>query len=167
MMRRDVLVSAFFVVAFAVGLLAQQPAGTSGAHSPAHVMMTPAEASFSPAPDAFPPGAQLAVLDGDPTAATGSFTVRLKMPDGYLIPPHWHPTDEQVTVVDGALRVGMGERVSESAMKTLAVGGYAKMPTGVRHFAQAQGATVVQISGGAPFAINYVNPSDDPRNKKQ
>lgn len=167
-MRRDLAVSAIFVTAFALGSFAQQPTGTSGTRSAstAHVMIAPDEATFSPAPDALPPGAQLAVLDGDPMANSGTFTVRLKVPDGYLIPPHWHPTDEHVTVVEGALRMGMGEQFSESALKTLGVGGYAKMPTGVRHFAQAKGATVVQISGPAPFAITYVNPSDDPRNKK-
>jgi quercetin dioxygenase-like cupin family protein len=164
-MRRFLAVSALFVVAFVAGGIAQQPTGTSGMNASAHVMMTPAEASFSPAPDAFPPGAQLAVLDGDPTSS-GPFTVRLKMPDGYLIPPHWHPNDELVTVVEGTLQVGMGDQFTESALKPLSVGGFAKMPQGMHHYAQAKGPTVVQVHGPGPFAITYVNPSDDPRNKK-
>ena len=30
-------------------------------------------------------GEPLAVLEGDPTASSGDFTIRLKMPDGYKI----------------------------------------------------------------------------------
>lgn len=167
-MRRRVAVLAIFAVVFASGLFAQQPVGTSGTPSTTgHVMLTPSEATWGPAPDALPPGAQLAVLAGDPMASTGTFTVRLKVPDGYLIPPHWHPTDEDVTVVEGTLKMGMGDKISESAMKNLVAGSFAKMPKGERHYAQASGASVIQISGPAPFAITYVNAGDDPRNKKQ
>ncbi|MGE5358125.1 MAG: cupin domain-containing protein [Bacteroidales bacterium] len=166
MMRRGTSLSAIFVVVFATALFAQQPVATSGANPKDHLIITPEEASFGPAPDAFPPGAQLAVLDGDPMGKSGNYTVRLKVPDGYVIPPHYHPADELVTVVDGSFAVGMGEQFSDSALKTLGVGGFAKMPQGMRHFAKANGATVVQVSGPAPFAITYVNPSDDPRNKK-
>jgi quercetin dioxygenase-like cupin family protein len=165
MMRHGMRLSAIFVVAFTTALLAQQPVGTSGGSS--HLIITPEEATWSPAPDAFPAGAQLAVLDGNPMGTSGNYTVRLKVPDGYVIPPHWHPADELVTVVEGSFAVGMGEKFSEDALKTLGVGGFAKMPQGMRHFAKANGATVVQVSGPAPFAITYVNPSDDPRNKKQ
>lgn len=164
MMRRGMRLSAIFVVAFATGVFAQQPVGTTGGNS--HLIITPEEANWSPAPDAFPAGAELAVLDGNPMGTAGNYVVRLKMPDGYVIPPHWHPADELVTVIEGSFAVGMGEQFSESAMKTLGVGGFAKMPTGMRHFAKANGATIVQVTGPAPFKITYVNPSDDPRNKK-
>jgi quercetin dioxygenase-like cupin family protein len=164
MMRRGTSLSAIFVVAFATALLAQQPVGTSGAN--AHLMITPEEATYAPAPDAFPAGAQLAVLDGNPMGNSGNYTVRLKIPDGYVFPPHWHPADELVTVVEGSFAIGMGDKFSEDAMKSLPVGSFAKMPQGMRHFAKANGATVVQVSGPAPFAITYVNPADDPRNKK-
>ncbi len=49
---------------------------------------TPDQVKFGPAPSFIPVGAQLAVLEGDPMASTGDFTVRLKMPDGYRIAPH-------------------------------------------------------------------------------
>ena len=166
-MRRGISLPAIFVVVFATTLLAQQPVATSGANAKDHLIITPEETTWGPAPDAFPPGAQLAVLDGNPMGTDGSYTVRLKMPDGYVIPPHWHPADELVTVVEGSFAVGMGEQLSESAMKTLGVGGFARLPQGMRHFAKANGAAVVQVSGPAPFKITYVNPSDDPRNKKQ
>lgn len=166
-MRHGTSLSAIFVVVFATALIAQQPVATSGGNAKDHLIITPEEANWAPAPDAFPPGAQLAVLDGNPMGTGGNYTVRLKLPDGYVFPPHWHPADELVTVVEGSFAVGMGEQFSESALKSLGVGGFAKMPQGMRHFAKANGGTVVQVSGAAPFAISYVNPSDDPRNKKQ
>ncbi|HTL06201.1 MAG TPA: hypothetical protein VL241_10665, partial [Gemmatimonadales bacterium] len=48
---------------------------------------------WGPAPPFFPAGARFAVLQGDP-GATGVYTVRLSMPPGYTIKPHFHPTDE-------------------------------------------------------------------------
>ena len=54
------------------------------------------ELKWGPAPAIFPAGAKMAVLQGDP-GKPGLFTVRLDMPDGYRIPPHWHPADEHIT----------------------------------------------------------------------
>jgi hypothetical protein len=153
-----------FVAVLAVGASAQQPTGTAGTTTTPHVMTGPGDVHWGPAPDAFPAGAELAVLDGDP--ATGPFTVRLKAPDGYRVPPHWHPTDENVTVLEGTLMMGMGEQFSEDALRPIVVGGFANTPQGVRHYVVTQGPTVIQISGIGPFAITYVNSSDDPRTKK-
>lgn len=82
------------------------------------------------------------------------------------MPPHWHPTDEYVTVIEGTFRVGMGDQFSESSLKSLSAGGFAKMPQHMNHYATAQGATTIQIEGMGPFAITYVNASDDPRSRK-
>src|SRR3954471_21026220 len=64
---------------------------------------------WGPAPAVFPAGAKMAVLQGDPSKSE-LFTVRLDMPDGYAIAPHWHPTDEHVTVISGKFLVGMGDK---------------------------------------------------------
>src|SRR5438876_6550076 len=77
---------------------------------------TPDQVQFGPVPPFVPPGAQLAVLEGDPTAPSGDFTVRLKMPDGYKIPPHWHPKRENVTVISGNFKVGMGDSWDDGKM---------------------------------------------------
>jgi hypothetical protein len=136
-------------------------------HPPAaHIMVAPDEVKWGPAPPALPPGAQVAVLEGDPGKAGVPFTIRAKFPDGYKVPPHWHPTDERVTVLQGALGVGVGETFNASAGRELGAGGYAEMPRTVRHFAWAVGETVVQISAIGPFEVNYVNPTDDPRKAK-
>lgn len=120
--------------------------------------------NWGPAPAVFPTGAQLAVLAGDPSKA-GEYTVRLRMPNGYRIAPHTHPTDENVTVIQGTFEVGLGERFNASGMKTLASGGFITAPANMAHYAQARGQTIVQVHGMGPFALTYVNAADDPRTR--
>jgi quercetin dioxygenase-like cupin family protein len=130
----------------------------------AHVMVTPDTITWGPAPPALPPGAQAAVLEGDPTK-TGLFVVRVKFPDGYRVPPHWHPTDEHVNVISGTLMAAMGAKTDEAAMQALPAGSYVKMPRKTNHYVRAKGETVVQITAMGPFEVTYVNPQDDPRKK--
>jgi quercetin dioxygenase-like cupin family protein len=117
---------------------------------------------WGPAPPFFPKGARFAVLEGNPGSA-GVYTVRLEMPPGYTIRPHWHPTDENVTVISGALALGMGDAVDTRNATVLPAGGFITAKAQVHHFAVARGRTVVQVHGEGPFAITYVNPKDDPR----
>jgi quercetin dioxygenase-like cupin family protein len=112
-----------------------------------------------------PAGAQGAVLQGDPAKA-GPFTLRLKLPDGYRIPPHYHPAIEHITVIQGTFVLGMGDKVNSATEKPLGAGSFAFMPAGMRHFVRAQGETIVQLHGTGPWGITYVNPSDDPRKKQ-
>jgi quercetin dioxygenase-like cupin family protein len=95
--------------------------------SSSNVMSTPAELKWGEAPPALPKGAKLVVLSGDP-GKSGPFAVRIRMPAGYRIAPHWHPTDEHVTVVAGTFSMGMGEKFDAKVLKTLPAGGYALMP---------------------------------------
>jgi quercetin dioxygenase-like cupin family protein len=125
----------------------------------------PNEIKWLAAPPVLPPGAKMAVLSGDP-AGTGLITVRLKMPAGYKIPPHWHPTDEQVTVISGTFALGMGDTLDKARSKTLQPGGYGVAGANMHHFAWTKGGAVVQVSLLGPFAITYVNPADDPSHQK-
>jgi quercetin dioxygenase-like cupin family protein len=132
-------------------------------------MLSPAAASASrspdlqwgPAPAIFPPGAEMAVLQGNPGGAD-LFTVRLRFPNGYRIAPHTHPTDEHVTVISGGFLVGMGETVDAKAMMKLEAGGFVTAPANHAHYAEARGRTVVQVHAIGPFAMTYVNPADTP-----
>lgn len=126
-------------------------------------MITPDQIKWGPAPPALPPGSQVAVLDGDPSKTGGVFVLRAKFPDGYKVPPHWHPTDERVIVLEGTLGLGMGEKFDPAKGNELPAGSYAVLPKEVRHFAWAKGETLIQISGIGPFEVNYVNAADDPR----
>jgi quercetin dioxygenase-like cupin family protein len=128
--------------------------------APAHAAPQP-DLKWGPAPAIFPAGAQMAVLQGDPGGAS-VFTVRLRFPDGYRIAPHTHPTDENVTVISGTFRVGMGEKVDPRGMLTLPAGGFVTAPANHPHYAAAQGVTVVQVHAMGPFAMTYVNPADTP-----
>ena len=130
-----------------------------------HGLISPNDVVWGPAPGSLPAGAQAALLEGDP-AAPGPFTLRLRMPDGYKIPPHHHPAVEHVTVLQGTFVLGMGEKVNADSEKPLAAGSFAYMPVGMRHFARTQGETVIQLHGEGPWGITYVNPSDDPRTKR-
>ncbi len=140
---------------------------TSGAQtgSAAKNAFTPDAIPYGPAPAFVAAGAQLAVLEGNPSASTGDFTVRLKMPDGYRIAPHWHPNRENVTVISGTLKVGMGDSFDESKMGAFPAGSFAYLDPDMHHYVMASGETVVQVHGNGPFQFNYVNPSDDPTRK--
>lgn len=135
----------------------------------AAVVLQPARAvaqdlKWGPAPPIFPAGAKMAVLQGDPGKAV-PITVRLDMPDGYIIAPHFHPTDEAVTVVQGTFLIGMGDKVDKSKVMALPVGGFAVAGVGQHHYAIARGRTIVQVNLIGPFALTYVNPADDPTKK--
>lgn len=133
--------------------------------SDSHVMVGADEVKWGPAPPSLPPGAQFAVLEGDPSKAGGTYVIRAKMPDGYKVPPHFHPVTENVTVLEGTLLIGMGDKLDEAAGRQLTAGSFASMPKGVHHFAMAKGGAVIQVHGVGPFDITYINPADDPRKK--
>jgi ChrR-like protein with cupin domain len=139
--------------------LAQGAPTTEKTHA---IVALPDQLTWGPAPGVLPAGAKLAVLEGDPTAA-GPYTMRLRMPDHYRIPPHFHPATEHVTVVKGTFKVGMGEKFDASALTTLPAGTFAALDPGVRHFAEAEGETILQLHGDGPWSLTYVNPADDPR----
>jgi len=127
---------------------------------------TPDAVPYAPAPAFMPAGAQLAVLEGNPGATTGDYTVRLKMPDGYRIAPHWHPNRENVTVISGTFKVGMGDRFDGTRMGDFPAGSFAYLDPDMHHYAMASGEVVVQVHGMAPLQFNYVHPEDDPSRKK-
>jgi hypothetical protein len=153
----------------ATPLQAQTTDGTAGtAHAAGAKGASPREGGFhwGPAPAVFPPGAEMALLQGDPSVAGEIFTVRLRFPNGYILPAHWHPTDEHVTVVEGTLLLGMGDRFDEDAfLPPLRAGGFITAPARMNHFVMARGRTVVQVHAMGPFALTYANPADDPQRR--
>ena len=132
------------------------------AASAVHAQGTPAMLKWGPAPAAFPAGAKMAVVSGDPSAA-GTFTVQLALPDGYRIPPHFHPTDETVEVKEGTFLYAMGDTFDGSKLQAMTVGQKGSIPANAHHYGQAKGATVVAVTAMGPFAMTYVNAADDPR----
>lgn len=158
---RKLLAILLLLPALALAQTAAPKKAAAKSTGPAPVVVTPDKIQWGPAPPIFPAGAQFAVLAGDP-GKPGPFIVRLKVPDGYRIMPHWHPTAENVTVISGEFHVGMGNKFDESSMQTLPAGSVAVVPTHHNHYAMAKGETVVQVNAIGPFKLTYVNPADDP-----
>jgi hypothetical protein len=103
---------------------------------------------------------RVAVIQGDPTKAGRTYTLRLSCTDGLKIAPHWHPTMENVTVVKGAAAVGMGSKWDDAALKDVPLGGFFSAGPQTRHFAQCKGETILQVHGVAPFVVNFVSPDE-------
>lgn len=138
----------------------------SFAMADAHVMKQASEMEWKAGPDSLPPGVQMTVISGSPKEK-GPFTMRLKFPANFKVPPHWHSKDENLTILEGEFNMGMGDKFDETATHKITSGGYVKMPMKTRHFAMAgsEGA-MLQMHGMGPFDITYVNPADDPRKTK-
>lgn len=132
--------------------------------APRHGIVTPEKIVWKDGPPSLPAGARFAVLEGDP-AKEGYFAMRLLLPDGYQIPPHTHPNVERLTIVSGTFHLGHGDRFDKGGATALPAGSYSFMEPGMKHFAWAEGRTVVQLTTVGPWAINYVNPADDPRQR--
>jgi mannose-6-phosphate isomerase-like protein (cupin superfamily) len=154
------------IIGAAALVFAVEPSASTSA-TPEHHVVNPADLKWGDAPPGLPAGGKMAVLNGDPTQA-GAFTLRLKAPAGYKVMPHTHPTAERLTVISGSFKIGMGEKFDEKSMQTMAPGSYIVLPPNMAHYAKGAGKdSVVQIDSEGPFQINYVNPTDDPRNAKK
>jgi quercetin dioxygenase-like cupin family protein len=130
---------------------------------PEHELIyTPEEIAWQPGPASLAPGSEFAVLEGNP-GEPGFFNLRLKLPDGFHIAPHWHPNVERVTVISGTFRIGHGEEADPASTQALGPGSYFSFPPEHPHYAYAEGETVIQLTSIGPWVINYVNPEDDPR----
>ena len=126
----------------------------------------PDELRWQDGPKSIPPGAKLAVLEGDPTKE-GPFVMRLRLPDGYKIPAHTHPKTERITVISGTFNIVMGEKLDKKDARKMPAGSFGYWAAGMKHLVWAEGETVVQLHGIGPWSINYVKSSDDPRNNRQ
>src|SRR5438093_5673037 len=121
----------------------------------------PSPWKWGPAPPSFPPGAKLAVLQGDP-GQSALFTVRLDMPAGYKLPPHFHPTDESVTVIQGTFLIGMGDKLDVAHASPLKAGAFVTAGAGPHHLRGGRGRALLPVHGVGPFAPPYLHPPDDP-----
>lgn len=163
-MRRSVYVVAIVLFAFTLLFAQSEKSGKAKgkAKSAGHEakLVAPDQLMWSP----LVPGIEKAVVTGDPSKP-GMFVLRLRATDDAKIMPHWHPTDEYVTVLSGDVSVGMGKKWDDSQLKPGPVHAVAMMPAHMPHYAQFKKGAEVQVHGMGPFAINYVNPADNPNKK--
>jgi hypothetical protein len=155
---------AFVSILLVLGAL-PAPARWTDSHAQTvdHLMMTPADLQWADVPS-LPPGAKVAVIEG-PLHETVPFTFRLKFPADYTIPAHWHPAIEHVTVISGTFHMGTGDKLDTTTTTPLSAGSVAVMQPKTHHFGWTKDETIIQVHGVGPWAIHYVNPADDPRNK--
>ena len=135
-------------------------------HAPKHAApkpaAAPAELKWMDGRPGLPAGAQMAVVSGDPGKA-GKFTIRLRMPINYAVRPHWHPTDEKVTLISGKLAYGMSDQLDRAAATALDAGQSVTMKAKMNHWVFTGDGAEIEVSAMGPFKITYVNPADDPR----
>jgi len=141
------------------------PAG-SEAKSAEHALFTPTAIQWKDGPASLPPGAKWAVLVGDPSKE-GMVTFRLWLPEGWKVPPHWHPAVEHITVISGTFHLGRGDQFEKEKGSAMPAGSFAFMAPRMNHFGWVETETILQIHAAGPWQINYVNPADDPRLMKQ
>lgn len=101
----------------------------------------------------FPTGLKIAPVHGNPDKAGELYTLRLRFPDGYAFPAHWHPMAENVTVIAGTIYLGMGDKAMEGAAKRYIAGDFLHIPGKMPHFGHVRGETVIQLHGTGPFQI--------------
>lgn len=112
-----------------------------------------------------PMSGDVEILYGDPDAVGRPFVMRIRELPGTIVPPHSHPVDEHITVVQGTWYFGVGEAFDSTALRALPAGSYAFAPSGTTMFARSPEPAIVQVHGIGPFHIHWrdgMKTLDDP-----
>jgi quercetin dioxygenase-like cupin family protein len=147
-----VCVATVALIGIASGAYSQE----KNAAAPSHKIMHSGDLKWTP----IIKGCDLAAVDGDPNVEGTPFVIRLRCTEGSKIPAHWHPTDENVTVLKGTFQVGMGEKFDDAKLQTMNVGNFVSLPKEMRHYALSKTDSIVQVHGAGPFKVNWVNPDE-------
>jgi quercetin dioxygenase-like cupin family protein len=114
----------------------------------------------------FPPTVRLAVVVGQPSEA-GPYTIRVKVPHGVKLMPHWHPEDRVYTVISGVFYIGLGDQFDAEKLQAYPPGSVIVLPGNTSHFHWAKSSEyVTQVTAIGPLGLEYINSKDDPRNSK-
>jgi quercetin dioxygenase-like cupin family protein len=150
-----VLVAAFLTLPAAA--VAQEPVTLTGLEPAEHSIVRSDAVTYAPIEiPGFDSGMMIAVVHGDPNAETGDYTIRLKFPDGYRFPAHYHPMAEHVTVLNGTFLLAMGDEVDTAAIQEYEPGAFLYIPPKNPHYGGAEGVTEIQLHGENPFQIVLV-----------
>jgi hypothetical protein len=125
--------------------------------APGVVALTPDEMKWQSQGAFTLPGLEQLTLIGDP-AKPGPYTIRLRFPRGYRIPPHIHPDAREVTILSGTYATGYGEKFDPAGLKVLPTGSFYTEPANVPHYIEIKQDVVLQVSGTGPSGRKYVNP---------
>lgn len=108
-------------------------------------------------PEGWDPGLTVAAVHGDPAKPDQPYVLRLRLPNGYKFPPHYHPKTENLTVIKGTFMLEMGD-VATANMKTYQPGDFLYLPARQPHYGTVKGDTEVQLHGIGPFEIKNGKP---------
>ncbi|HXM97259.1 MAG TPA: cupin domain-containing protein [Candidatus Dormibacteraeota bacterium] len=150
----SITVVAFAMTIITSGIYSQAKDDNSGMQG--HDIVRPSDLTWTP----IMKGCSLAKVSGEPDTEGSPFVVRIRCNAGSRIPAHWHPTDENLTVLKGTFMVGAGEKFDMTTLKTMEPGDFMSVPKDMRHFALSKTNSTVQLHGIGPFKVNWVNPSD-------
>jgi hypothetical protein len=114
---------------------------------------------------AFPPSVRLAVIAGQPSEP-GPYMIRVKVPSGVKLMPHWHSEDRIYTIISGVFYIGVGEEFDPDKLEAHPPGAVIVLPGNTSHFHWAKsGEYIAQVTAIGPLGFEYVNSKDDPRNE--
>ena len=116
---------------------------------PGVMALTPDEMKWSSQGALALPGMEQVNLIGNPTKA-GPYTIRLKFPAGFKLPPHFHPDAREVTVLSGVWYTAYGETFDSTKLKALPAGSFYTEPANQPHYVEVREPTVIQVSGTGP-----------------
>jgi quercetin dioxygenase-like cupin family protein len=146
-------------------LIATNSAAAAPLSSKTFSSVRPENLQFEPFP-AFPPGAKLVVVVGDPSKP-GPYVVRVTVPNGVKMMPHVHPEDRIYTVISGVFYIGLGKVFDPAKLVAYGPGSVVVLPANTPHFHWARsGDYTTQVNGYGPLGLSYVDPKDDPRHAK-
>jgi quercetin dioxygenase-like cupin family protein len=142
---------------------------TSITHLPGEADFTsvlPEDIDWKPFP-AFPPSVRLAIVVGEPTKP-GPYVIRVKVPSGVKLMPHRHPEDRIYTVISGVFYIGLGDEFDADKLQAYPPGSVIVLPGNTPHFHWARsGEYISQVNAMGPLGLEYLDPSDDPREQNR
>jgi hypothetical protein len=153
---------ALMILLMPVLTFAQSPTPTPGKPPRSHAIVTPDQLVWKP----LIPGVEMAVVSGDPDKKGGLYVIRIRSEGEVKVPPHWHVTDEHVTVLAGSFLMAHGEKYDASKLIELKAGAHSMVSATMRHFGLHRAGNVIEVFGEAPFVVKFVNREDDPKRAK-
>jgi hypothetical protein len=97
-------------------------------------------------------------VSGDMDAPGLPFVIRIHHDAGYVVLPHTHPEDENITVLQGSWALGMGPRLKMSELEPMELGAFGFVPKEMAHFGYAKVETILQVHGTGPFINVPIDP---------
>jgi hypothetical protein len=95
---------------------------------------------------------------GDFSKPGAQFVFRIHQDAGYIVFPHVHPIDENLTIVKGTWALGMGRRFDRSVLTLMELGSFGIAPKNMAHFGWSKTDTIEQVHGIGPFSSTLLDP---------